>query len=219
MRNDMSIDEQIRFLFNRLREWKKLPKYQLERRADIFISMFLTEALSDKYGGTWCLVAPEFPLLQRYLPGWDENRTKIVDERKPALSTNADYLVSNGSSLFLLELKTEKNGINEDQIAKYEKVVGAPFRELVEDIKLIQSRTNEKGKYSYLLSICDKEELKALNVENVIYVTPDLNQWDTRKIFNFYSLSFTDLIKSLENYKNKTSLIEEMINSLKEWNK
>ena len=32
-------------LFDRLDEWRDFPNYQLERRADIFFSLYLVEAL------------------------------------------------------------------------------------------------------------------------------------------------------------------------------
>ncbi len=37
-------------LFDRLDAWRHLPNYQLERRADIFFSLYLAEALEEKYG-------------------------------------------------------------------------------------------------------------------------------------------------------------------------
>ena len=41
---------------------KRLPKYQFERRVDIFVNVFLADVLGALFGGTYQLVVPEFPL-------------------------------------------------------------------------------------------------------------------------------------------------------------
>jgi hypothetical protein len=41
---------------------KRLPKYQFERRVDIFVNVFLADVLTALFGGTYQLVVPEFPL-------------------------------------------------------------------------------------------------------------------------------------------------------------
>ena len=38
-------DSKINQLFNNLDTWRHLPNYQLERRADIFFSLYLAEVL------------------------------------------------------------------------------------------------------------------------------------------------------------------------------
>ena len=50
-------------VFDTLEEWRRLPSYQLERRADIFFAMFLTDAL-EKHIKTELerFVIPELPL-------------------------------------------------------------------------------------------------------------------------------------------------------------
>ncbi len=54
---------------------KRLPKYQFERRVDIFVSVFLADVLTALFGGTYQLVVPELPLKK------DDNHQ----------STNVDY--------------------------------------------------------------------------------------------------------------------------------
>jgi len=41
---------------------RKLPAYQLERRADIFLSIYLPDILSNKFGVRVEGVIPEFPI-------------------------------------------------------------------------------------------------------------------------------------------------------------
>ena len=53
----------INSVFKLLDEWRHLPKYQLERRADIYIALFLPVVLKDHL----CLnsepaIIPEFPM-------------------------------------------------------------------------------------------------------------------------------------------------------------
>ena len=42
--------KQIDTLFNRVDAWRHLPNYQLERRADLFFSLYLPEVLKAKLG-------------------------------------------------------------------------------------------------------------------------------------------------------------------------
>lgn len=219
MESFIILNEQISKIFKQLNDWKELPKYQLERRADIFFSIFIPKSLEDKFGGVWNIIVPEFPLLHQYVKGRKKNREIIKRERKPALSNNADYLVSNGNNLFLLEIKTDKNSIDCKQIKYLRTAVNTLFQELVEDIKLIMTRTIATEKYGKLISIIDNEDLKKLKIENVIYVSPDLLKYEENKIKEFKHLSFTDIIQTLKKNANKTRLEEEMIKSLELWNK
>lgn len=47
----------------RLVDWSRFPKYQLERRIDIFLTPFLDSFISGELRSPAVLVAPEFPLL------------------------------------------------------------------------------------------------------------------------------------------------------------
>lgn len=61
-------------LFNRLDDWRHLPSYQLERRADIFFSLYLAQALEDRYAVAMNpLLVPEFPV--RIGTVWDGDPT------------------------------------------------------------------------------------------------------------------------------------------------
>ena len=56
--------ESIDRLFNRMDAWRHLPNYQLERRADLFFSLYLPEALETKLGfAVRDELVPEVPLL------------------------------------------------------------------------------------------------------------------------------------------------------------
>ena len=81
-------------VFDLLTQWRDLPNYQLERRADIFFAVYLARVLEEKVGlAIDPILIPEFPLKK------DGNN----------LSNKADYLLlaRDKSQAFLVELKTE----------------------------------------------------------------------------------------------------------------
>jgi hypothetical protein len=55
----------INDIFDNLDDWRHLPAYQLERRADIFFSIYLPELLEQHYGFEIEGLVPEFPLRSR----------------------------------------------------------------------------------------------------------------------------------------------------------
>lgn len=42
--------DRLEELFNRMDRWRHFPNYQLERRTDLFFSLYLPEVLSNKLG-------------------------------------------------------------------------------------------------------------------------------------------------------------------------
>ena len=87
------LEDKIEKIFKLLSKWYKYPKYQLERRLDIFFSIYLPEILKER--GIYIDIDdifPEFPLKK-------ENNQ----------STNADYAIFENKddevTLYLVELK------------------------------------------------------------------------------------------------------------------
>ena len=54
--------DKISEIFNCLDDWKQLPSYQMERRVDIFFSLYLSRILKKKFGTPISYVLPEFPI-------------------------------------------------------------------------------------------------------------------------------------------------------------
>jgi len=53
----------IATLFDRMDGWRHLPNYQLERRADLFFSLYLPAAVEAKLGfSVHPLMVPELPV-------------------------------------------------------------------------------------------------------------------------------------------------------------
>lgn len=104
---------QIDNLFNLLDDWRHLPKYQLERRADIFFALYMKEIIEHAFPGAVIErkhIIPEFPL-----------RKGVMNDQTPDddRSTNVDYMVFDEKhrTVYLVELKTDENSAGPGQRA------------------------------------------------------------------------------------------------------
>jgi hypothetical protein len=118
---------------------KRLPKYQFERRVDIFVNVFLADVLGALFGGTYRLVVPEFPLKK------DDNHQ----------STNVDYLLfhttPDGEEKWVfLELKTAAGSIGQEQLDIYRRSVARGMPALMSDLPLLRDRTKARAEYDEL---------------------------------------------------------------------
>ena len=126
-------------VFNVLVANKLLPKYQFERRVDIFVNVFLADILGALFGGTYRLVVPEFPLKK------DDNH----------LSTNVDYLLFHttpeaAENWIFLELKTAAGSIGQEQLDIYRRSVARGMPALMADLPLLRERTKARAEYDEL---------------------------------------------------------------------
>ena len=100
--------DKVNRIFDQLDDWRHLPTYQLERRADIFFSLYLREILQESTGEEIHeVIIPEFPLYQSALDaGKKDNRHYC-----------ADYLAFSRDmkQAFFIELKTDPNSSNSNQ--------------------------------------------------------------------------------------------------------
>lgn len=87
-------------LFARMDTWRHLPSYQLERRADLFFSLYLKEALEARLG---------FAVAERMVPEFPVRIGAIYPHIPIDKSFKIDYVAvsSDGTSAILVELKTE----------------------------------------------------------------------------------------------------------------
>lgn len=89
----------INELFDNMDKWRHFPSYQLERRADIFFSLYLSSLLENRLGVEIDSIIPEFPI-----------RIGTID---PKTETNqsfkVDYLakVKKENRIIFVELKTD----------------------------------------------------------------------------------------------------------------
>jgi len=91
---------QIITLFDRMDAWRHLPNYQLERRADLFFSLYLAEVLEDKLG---------FPVQKQFVPEFPVRIGTIYPHIPTNKSFKIDYLAlsQDAKKAIFVELKTE----------------------------------------------------------------------------------------------------------------
>ncbi len=155
----MNAKSEIARLIVLMQDFRQFPKYQLERRLDIFIALFLPEFLSATFGGAPVeIMAPEFPLKK------DGSRASV----------NADYLLYRGGdkpAWIILELKTCEGSLGASQCEKYLAAARKGMRGLLEEIREIKNGSGEASKYEYLLGKFSFPERLEHPVE-VVYLSP-----------------------------------------------
>ncbi len=127
-------------LFDRMDAWHHLPNYQLERRADLFFSLYLREVLEAKLGfPVAAQLVPEFPVrIGTIYPAILTDKSYKIDY--VAMSADADKAI-------LVELKTEglSRRDNQDAYLLASRKVGFPA--LLGGVLDIFRATSAKRKY------------------------------------------------------------------------
>jgi hypothetical protein len=138
--------ESIKRLFDLLDRWRHLPKYQLERRADIFFGLYLREFLQDRLGiALRPQLVPEFPIHLRSLD------PDVLGDR----SCNADYLAVSEdlSRVLLVELKTDGLSRRDRQDKYLVDAQSVGMTALLRGVVQIAGATQQKRKYLHLLAL------------------------------------------------------------------
>lgn len=147
-------DSKINQLFNNLDAWRHLPAYQLERRADIFFSLYLAEVLQKKFHLPEApILIPEFPV--RYGSVREAlGRTDLFGEAGKNQSFKIDYLAvtKDGGRVFFIELKTDMASRSDKQDGNMERAVEMASHLLFSGIEKMHEKSNEKQKYLALYS-------------------------------------------------------------------
>lgn len=214
--------ENIKEIFKLLGEWYKYPKYQLERRVDIFFALYLKEILKEKLKIEIDNedIFPEFPLKK-----WENDYS----------SNNADYAVfckeEGKIKLYLIELKTDMNSIKPKQIEYYQKAKeDKKFSGILEGIIEIQKKSRQGKKYTDLLTkiekygVIEKEgkndgKVRKEKIEEeieIVYIVPEN---DENRIKEKYENTVDTVItfeKIIEILRNKTNdvIAQELSNLL-----
>lgn len=161
----------INAIFNQLDVWRHFPSYQLERRADLYFSLYLAEVLESKIGKKIRKeIIPEFPV-RRGAIGIDKDRNRPF---------RIDYvaLTADGAEAILVELKTDTLSRNVKQDYYLKASAEAGFGVLlggVLDISRIPG-LRSKNKYFALLDYLSK--LGQISVPEEIRKSPI---WGTAK--------------------------------------
>jgi len=130
----------IDHVFDNLDRWRELPAYQLERRADIFFSLYLDDIVKSRFGRKPKHIIPEFPI------------------RKDGsnLSKKMDYLavMQDPPELVFVELKTDPASMGWPQIQYLLDAQSAQDGNnsaLLDDLKNICPASRAKKKYARLV--------------------------------------------------------------------
>ena len=136
-------------LFDRMDTWRHLPNYQLERRADLFFSLYLQQVILSKTSIEICdTMVPEFPV-----------RIGTIYPDKPIdKSYKIDYVVvsKKGDLAYLVELKTDGASRRDSQDAYLDAAKNVGMEQLLKGILQIFQATQAKRKYFHLLVQLEK---------------------------------------------------------------
>jgi len=140
--------DQIEILFDRMDAWRHLPNYQLERRADVFFSLYLSEVLEVKFGYPFMdQIVPEFPVrIGTIYPDIPIDKSYKIDYF--ALSANADRAA-------IVELKTDGMSRREKQDDYLRKSQEVGVSLLLGGVLDIFRATKSKRKYYCLLELLE----------------------------------------------------------------
>lgn len=138
-------------LFTQLDNWRYLPAYALERRVDIYFSLYLKEIFQNKYHKHLDVIIQEFPL-----------RIGSIEEN--ALGTNLSKKIDfvgidqTAREVFLIELKTDMRSrrVKQDEYLLKAQKINVPG--LVDGIIQIYKATKQKTKYNYLIKVLESLE-------------------------------------------------------------
>ncbi len=142
----------INEILNNMDTWRHLPAYQLERHADIFFSIYLTEVLANKFNTEMEGIIPEFPVQIGTITNGVSNQ-----------SFKIDYLARAKNKIIFVELKTDEASRRSAQDVYLEQARQVGMVKLLEGLRKIYKATTSKQKYHHLLT----------HVEKLGLITPD----------------------------------------------
>ncbi len=206
------MSDPINQLFANLDSWRHYPSYQLERRADVFFSIYLPGFLKEKRGYDVQIIIPEFPIRVGTIhPKADINK-----------SFKIDYLVkvNNPSRVLFIELKTDNSSRRPKQDWYLNEAKKAGMQSLLSGLKKIYAATNAKDKYQHLLRgletanlirLSSKKGFEVVDDENeitVLFLQPNSNGDDN-------TITFGEFAEYVGN--NEDELSQRFSKSLREW--
>jgi hypothetical protein len=136
--------DRIKQLFDRMDTWRHLPNYQLERRADLFFSLYLPEMLETKLG---------FPVQQDLIPEFPVRIGTIYPHIHTNKSFKIDYVAfsQNADKVVFVELKTDGASRRTKQDRYLEAARDTGLAALLEGLMTIFRASDSKRKYFHLL--------------------------------------------------------------------
>jgi len=159
----------IHTLFDHMDGWRHLPAYQLERRADIFFSAYLAEAVAEFTG---------VAVSERLIPELPIKSELVWPDRVGNKSLKLDYCVlsKDRTRAFFVELKTDMDSRRDDQDHCLERAPDIGFRRVVEGIVDIAKATSHHQKYAHLLTELANHGCLRLPTEVLDYCFPSVRR-------------------------------------------
>jgi len=149
-------------LFENMDRWRHLPSYQLERRVDVFFSVFMKDVVEAHVGvALKPVIVPEFPLRHGSLDPNLDTRTDTRARDTRNRSSKVDYLLVSQdlASAFFVELKTDMRSRDPKQDAHMRTAQRLGLRRVLKGVCTLAECSTEAGKYRALLG-----ELAALGL-------------------------------------------------------
>jgi len=208
---------EINDIFNRMDEWRHLPDWQLERRADLFFSLYLKEVMEKRFKvGIKDTIIPEFPLLIN--PKGNEKQTNRTNKVDYAIFSDED-----NPRCYLIELKTDMKSIDPEQLEYLENAEKKDLSTLVMELKSVFESTCEKRKYLNLFESLHKvglvkfksqqnaiqkystwnqvfEDIEVATIKNnptIVYIQPRPDGGKLKKPDSFLTITFTEFTDAL----------------------
>jgi hypothetical protein len=208
------MSEAIEQLFSNLDSWQHLPAFDLGRKADIFISVYLPEYLKKRYGYDVQMIIPDFPIrVGTVRPLTDSNGSFKIDYfikvRKP-------------NKVILLKFRTNNKTSRPEKDWYLAEAKRKGIRQLLTGLKKIVAASSPKSQFDYLLErlectgliqLSGKGDFRILDAEcdiTIIYVQPDSTP-------SLNIITFTDIADFIS--EQRDDLSQRFARSLREWGK
>jgi len=135
--------EPLDLLFGHLDAWRHLPAYQLERRVDVFFSVYLRGVVEELTG---------VELEHEMVPELPIKRDLVWPDQPSEKSVKVDYALfaKDRSKVFFVELKTDGASRRDTQDEYLDAAKRLGFRPIVEGIRSIVRATSAHQKYHHL---------------------------------------------------------------------
>jgi hypothetical protein len=213
--------DHINEIFYRLDEWRNLPSYQLERRFDIFFSLYLPSILNSKYKTTISGILPEFPVRVGFIKS---------GHKRPNKSFKIDYLAlsTKDKRAYFVELKTDNGSIRKEQMENMKEAKRLGLRKLIDGIIDVHSAaaitySKYKTKHLFLLEKLRDLELVVKKDEKYVSVKTDFEikivliepQKSTQTLNECDIILFEEIIPIIN--LNKDAFSMRISKSLKLW--
>jgi hypothetical protein len=150
----MPIDRRISELFDNLDLWRHLPGYRLDRRIEVFFSLFLPLLLENKYHRRCSRIIPEFPV---QIPTTHQRKARNLTFKVDYLAVledlpneNSRSLIDKPKSLIFVKLKTETASRRNKEDRYFALAQGMGMAPLLRGVARICSASSTREEYRTL---------------------------------------------------------------------